>query len=311
MNDPSNTNLLRTLALAGLGAIALAGLSGCQDERSDEPPHQFLPDMDDSPKFKPQTETEFFEDGRAMRPHVEGTVAFGESSRTSWIDAAGNLRDRRADIDAELTKVEKSPTGDTFDSREFRDDPELWDGIDPHGTPLAQGEPAYVGTIPASALRHFRMMHADRGEVFPDDTAAMTAMITRGQERFNIYCSVCHGFKGEGGDPAHRTGGIVGRRWRTPVPSYHDPKYSDKSVKTGQDGYIFNVIRHGVPDPDPTKPLKMPSYGDKVSEMDAWAIVSYIRTLQAAWTESTPAGAPAGATGSAGATSTSKPEGAK
>jgi mono/diheme cytochrome c family protein len=310
MNYSMNTNLLRTLALAGLGALALAGLSACQDERTDEPPHQFLPDMDDSPKFKPQTETDFFPDGRAMRPHVAGTVAFGETSRTSWMDGAGNMRDRRADVDADLMKSAKSPSSAAFDSKEFRDTPGLWDGIDPTGTPFAKDEPAYVKTIPAAALQQFRAGRADRGEVYPDDDAAMKAMITRGQERFNIYCSVCHGFKGEGGDPAHLKGGVVGQRWRTPVPSYHDPKYSDKTVKTGMDGYIFNVIRNGVPDADATKPLKMPSYADKVSEIDAWAVVAYVRTLQAAWTETAPAGA-AAPKPAAGAPATTNPSGAK
>ena len=47
------------LILAGL---ALAGglLSGCRGDRSDKPPRQFFPDLDDSPKFKPQTKSEFF-----------------------------------------------------------------------------------------------------------------------------------------------------------------------------------------------------------------------------------------------------------
>src|ERR1051326_5782606 len=76
MNTNPNRTPVRLLALAALGALAAISLStaGCRDERSDEPPHQFLPDMDDSPKFKPQTETEFFADGRAMRPAVKGAV---------------------------------------------------------------------------------------------------------------------------------------------------------------------------------------------------------------------------------------------
>ncbi len=267
MHD-TTSRVRRTLAMAGLSAICLAGLAACHGERSDEPPHQFLPDMDDSPKFKPQTETQFFTDGRAMRPHAKGTVAFGDSPRAD---------------DASRAKYLRAST-------------EVWDGLDPAGKPLAEGEPAYMKTIPGGALEQFRAIQAERGRVFADDAAAMKAMITRGQERFNIYCSVCHGFKGEGSDPTNFTGGVVGRRWKTPVPNFHDPKYLDKTVKTGLDGYVFSVIRNGVPDADPAKPLKMPSYADKVSEVDAWAIVSYVRTLQAAWTEQTPApsAAPAG-----------------
>ncbi|HMN41306.1 MAG TPA: cytochrome c [Phycisphaerales bacterium] len=270
MHD-TTTRVRHTLAMAGLGVLCLAGLSACQGERSDEPPHQFLPDMDDSPKFKPQTETEFFADGRAMRPHVPGTVAFGDTTRVDDLSRA----------------------------RYLRASAEVWDGLDPAGTPLAEGEPAYAKTIPGGALEVFKARLDDHHEPYADDADAMKKMITRGQERFNIYCSVCHGFKGEGSDPANFTGGIVGRRWKTPVPNFHDPKYSDKTVKTGLDGYVFNVIRHGVPDADPAKPLKMPSYADKVSEIDAWAIVSYVRTLQAAWTEQTPT-PPATSGGNAG-----------
>jgi mono/diheme cytochrome c family protein len=265
MNMHDTTSRVRqTLAAAGLGVLTLSGLAACQGERTDEPPHQFLPDMDDSPKFKPQTETQFFADGRAMRPHVKGTVPFGDTSREKDVSRAKYLR----------------AVG------------EVWTGLDPAGKPLAEGEPAYLKTIPGGALEQFKLGQSDHGVTFADDADAMKAMITRGQERFNIYCSVCHGFKGEGSDPANFTGGIVGRRWKTPVPNFHDPKYLDKTVKTGLDGYVFTVIRNGVPDADPAKPLKMPSYADKVSEIDAWAIVSYVRTLQAAWTEQTPAAAP-------------------
>ncbi len=276
-NHQNTTPLRRTLALAGLSAILACGLAACREERTDETPHQFLPDMDDSPKFKPQTETDFFADGRAMRPAVKGAVAFGDSMRP----------------------------GDISRSKYRRESSELWDGVDPAGTPLAEGEKSFVARIPGSALDEFKSLRAERGEAFESDATAMRAMISRGQERFNIYCSVCHGYKGEGGDPKNLRGGVVGQRWGAPVPTYHDPKYSDAKVKTGQDGYIFSVIRNGVPDTE-GKPLKMPSYADKVTEVDAWAIVAYIRVLQKSWHE--PAATPPATTPAA---PTTKPEGAK
>lgn len=61
-------------ALIGLSA---ALLTGCRGDREDKPPRQFFPDMDDSPKWKAQSETEFFPDQRTMRPPVEGAVAYG------------------------------------------------------------------------------------------------------------------------------------------------------------------------------------------------------------------------------------------
>ncbi|HZW07030.1 MAG TPA: hypothetical protein VFF65_07890, partial [Phycisphaerales bacterium] len=63
------TNKTTRLVLTA-GALALAAASGCRGDRSDSRPRQFFPDMDDSPKFKPQTATPFFADGRAMRQPV-------------------------------------------------------------------------------------------------------------------------------------------------------------------------------------------------------------------------------------------------
>src|SRR5690606_25558390 len=64
-------------ALAGLAAVLGAG--GCRGERSDHPPRQFFPDMDDQQRWNPQSQSPFFADGRTMRPRVEGAVAFGRA----------------------------------------------------------------------------------------------------------------------------------------------------------------------------------------------------------------------------------------
>jgi len=72
----------RNLALrAGLAAlVASAGvLGGCRGDRSDKPPRQFFPDMDDGPVWKPQTESEFYANHRTMRQPPEGAVAFARS----------------------------------------------------------------------------------------------------------------------------------------------------------------------------------------------------------------------------------------
>lgn len=50
-------------------------LAGCRGDRSDEPPRQFFPDMEDTARWNPQAGSGFFADGRTMRPPVEGTVA--------------------------------------------------------------------------------------------------------------------------------------------------------------------------------------------------------------------------------------------
>lgn len=54
---------------------ALSLLSSCRGQPSEDPPFHLVPDMDNQPKFKAQSENPFFADGRTMRPQVEGTLA--------------------------------------------------------------------------------------------------------------------------------------------------------------------------------------------------------------------------------------------
>ncbi len=89
--------------------------------------------------------------------------------------------------------------------------------------------------------------------VTPEDLA-------RGRERFNIYCSECHGFSGDG------DGMIVQRGFPSP-PSFHEPR-----LVAAPEGHFFNVITHGFG--------VMYAYGDRVNEADRWAIIAYIRALQ-------------------------------
>lgn len=61
-----------------LSVAALALLSACRGQPSSDPPFHLVPDMDDQPKFKAQSENPFFGDHRTMRPLVDGTVAQGQ-----------------------------------------------------------------------------------------------------------------------------------------------------------------------------------------------------------------------------------------
>jgi mono/diheme cytochrome c family protein len=61
------------VALVCLGGAT--ALTGCRGDRSDEPPRQFFPDMEESPRWNPQAGSQFFADGRTMRPPVDGAVA--------------------------------------------------------------------------------------------------------------------------------------------------------------------------------------------------------------------------------------------
>ncbi len=85
-------------------------------------------------------------------------------------------------------------------------------------------------------------------------------VLQRGQERFNIYCSPCHGETGSGN-------GIIVQRGFSAPPTFHQPTLRDMPV-----GQFFDVITNGFG--------SMPSYAPQVPVRDRWAIIAYIRALQ-------------------------------
>jgi mono/diheme cytochrome c family protein len=86
------------------------------------------------------------------------------------------------------------------------------------------------------------------------------AMLQRGQQRYDIYCSVCHSRQGDG------LGMIVRRGFRQP-PTFHQDRLRGAPV-----GHLFDVITRGFG--------AMPAYAKQVPTDDRWAIVAYIRALQ-------------------------------
>lgn len=232
----------RALGIALLLGVTL--VAGCRGDRSDKPPRQFFPDMDEQPRWNPQSKNEFYaSDHRSMRQPVAGTVAFG----------------RRP-----LLGNETGPAWQHTVAQERTDllaaDPRVYLGIMP-GVEFAT---AWVGNEPDNFVDYIPVT-VDR------------ALLTRGRQRFDIYCSACHGYEGEGaaaGDDGG-TGGMAGRRWSYPVPTFHDAKYKDPALKTGRDGYLFYTAMNGV-----SMGGLMPGYAHALDTHDAWAIVAYIRALQ-------------------------------
>lgn len=85
-------------------------------------------------------------------------------------------------------------------------------------------------------------------------------LLKRGQERFNIYCSVCHGYAGDG------NGEVVQRGFPAP-PTYHSERLRNAPI-----GHFYDVITNGYG--------VMYSYASRVEPNDRWAIAAYIRALQ-------------------------------
>ena len=120
------------------------------------------------------------------------------------------------------------------------------------GGPARQAPPA--GTIAQGAIARNAALQAP-----PPLTPAL---IDRGQQRYDIYCVVCHGQTGDG------DGNVVKRGYPAP-PSYHIPR-----LVAAPPAYIVDVITngHGI----------MYSYADRVAPADRWAIAAYVKTLQRA-----------------------------
>jgi mono/diheme cytochrome c family protein len=85
-------------------------------------------------------------------------------------------------------------------------------------------------------------------------------LLARGEERFNIYCSVCHDRSGSG------KGLVVKHGYPLPVD------LAGEHARKIPDGEIFDIITHGV--------RNMPSYAPQITVDDRWAIVTWVRVLQ-------------------------------
>jgi len=107
-------------------------------------------------------------------------------------------------------------------------------------------------------------LHTGRvGDVYGDGIPVELneALLDRGQERFNINCSVCHGLTGEANGVVQKIG-----NWGTVA------NLQDDRIRQQPDGQIFNTITHGK--------NTMGAYGPNVALEDRWAIVAYVRALQ-------------------------------
>jgi len=92
-------------------------------------------------------------------------------------------------------------------------------------------------------------------------------LIQRGRERYDIYCSPCHGLAGAGdGMVAKRADQLMEGTW-TPPTSFHTDLIRQRPV-----GHIFNTISNGI--------RNMPAYGPQIPVEDRWAVVAYVRALQ-------------------------------
>jgi len=128
-----------------------------------------------------------------------------------------------------------------------------------------------AGTVARGQLRDDPLLYTGKMPGAGGTTGADAAMfpfaidekvMARGRERFDVYCSPCHGRTGIG------DGMIVRRGYRRP-PTFHQDRLRDAPV-----GHFFDVITNGFG--------AMPDYATQIRAEDRWAIVAYVRALQLA-----------------------------
>lgn len=139
------------------------------------------------------------------------------------------------------------------------------------------GRPPIEGTVARGELRtddHLQLgvVADDWAESYPVEVDM--ALLQRGQERFDIYCSLCHGKAGYGDGMVHmRAMELVnnpaignGTQWVQPK-SLHDPE-----VRIQPAGQIYNTITNGI--------RNMAGYRGQIPVEDRWAITAYVQALQ-------------------------------
>lgn len=85
-------------------------------------------------------------------------------------------------------------------------------------------------------------------------------LLDRGQTRYKIFCTPCHGLQGDGN-------GMIAMRGMKHPPSYHQDR-----LRQATNGYIYDVITNGFG--------AMYGYSAQIPPRDRWAIVAYVRALQ-------------------------------
>jgi mono/diheme cytochrome c family protein len=127
----------------------------------------------------------------------------------------------------------------------------------------SSARPIVEGTIARGTLQDDAAFFTGKNGAVAVDALpfALTAeVLDRGEQRFNIYCTPCHGMSGNG------DGMIVRRGYRQP-PSYHIDR-----LRTVPLGHFYDVMTNGFG--------AMPDYRAQIAPRDRWAIAAYVRALQ-------------------------------
>ncbi len=172
------------------------------------------------------------------------------------------------------------PVEGTVARGELRADDELYVGV-AQGAPRPDPILYDAGTMgPKDGQPQLQWLQS-----FPSATAVDEAFLERGRQRFDIYCAVCHGTQGNGlGAVALRAEALDATQW-----GWVQPKaLQTETAKGYSNGELFHIVTNGI--------STMKGYRSQIVPQDRWAIVAYVRAIQATQAlERRPDGLPAGA----------------
>jgi mono/diheme cytochrome c family protein len=156
----------------------------------------------------------------------------------------------------------RKPVAGTVARGYLREDKQLYTGKkEQSGVASTSVAPPRLPTVidqPSATTQPAMALYPDMVDTFPFPIT--DKIVTRGEERFNAFCSMCHGPTGYG------DGMIVRRGFRRP-PSYHTDQLRQAPV-----GHFFDVITNGWG--------AMPPHAAMIPVTDRWAIIAYVRALQ-------------------------------
>ncbi len=184
-----------------------------------------------------------------LGPPLDGKFAFGRrAGRMAHVVAAavllaGVLAGCRLDMHVQPKYVPEEPTGFFADGRSER--------------------PVVPGTVARGHLQLDELLYTGKENGVPSNRFPFPitrADLERGRERFNIYCTPCHDYEGNGN-------GMIVQRGLSHPPSYNVDRLRNEPV-----GHFVDVMTNGFG--------AMYSYASRVSPADRWRIAAYIRALQ-------------------------------
>ena len=118
--------------------------------------------------------------------------------------------------------------------------------------------PLLENTVARGSIANDELVVPKDSNAFPLPIDAK--LLERGEDRYKIYCTPCHGLQGDG------NGMIVMRGMKRP-PSYHIDR-----LRASPNGYYYDVITNGFG--------SMYGYSAQIPPKDRWAIIAYVRALE-------------------------------